>query len=177
MSDFALAFPSRRDYLGALSLPIAVLILIPGIILWLSDGFPLDPYHVFSFYAKPGLALITIGSVMMLLCILHFSKTGNGTLAPWAPTQKLVVTGLYSYVRNPMILGVLIILLGEAVYFTSLYVLVWFLFLFVGNHVYFIKSEEPGLVKRFGQDYIKYQENVTRWIPRRTAWNPESAAE
>jgi protein-S-isoprenylcysteine O-methyltransferase Ste14 len=99
-----------------------------------------------------------------------FSNIGEGTLAPWAPTQKLVVVGIYRYMRNPMITGVLFALLGEWIVLSNYALFLWFLFFFLGNHVYFIKSEEPGLVARFGEEYELYRENVPRWLPRRTPW-------
>ncbi len=172
-----MTYPSRWDYLGALSLPFIVLILVPGIILWLTGGFPIDPMHLFSITYEIGLGTITAGAIIVVLCIRDFSEIGKGTLAPWAPTQELVVTGLYRYVRNPMIMGVLVVIVGESLYFASPYLFLWFLFFLVGNHIYFIKSEEPGLVKQFGQEYIVYCENVPRWIPRRTPWSPESKYE
>jgi protein-S-isoprenylcysteine O-methyltransferase Ste14 len=102
-----------------------------------------------------------------------FSRIGEGTLAPWAPTKHIVVTGLYRHVRNPMISGVLIALLGEAILFSSFSIFLWFILASIVNHVYFIKSEEPGLLARFGDEYRVYWENVPRWIPRRTPWYPE----
>jgi protein-S-isoprenylcysteine O-methyltransferase Ste14 len=94
---------------------------------------------------------------------------GNGTLAPWNPPQYLVIQGVYRHVRNPMIAGIFFILLGEAVVAASLPLLVWFLVFVVINSLYIPLSEEPGLVKRFGSDYLTYKQNVPRWIPRSRA--------
>ena len=104
-----------------------------------------------------------------------FMNVGRGTLAPWAPPKKLVVIGRYCYVRNPMISGVLIALLGESVVFGSIAIFSWFILFFVINHVYFIHSEEPGLVKRFGSEYLSYRNNVPRWIPRLSPWKSKSS--
>ena len=101
-----------------------------------------------------------------------FANIGKGTLAPWAPAQHLVVVGIYRYMRNPMITGVLLSLLGEAIILSNYAVFLWFLFFFIGNHIYFIKSEEPDLLKRFGPEYVEYFENVPRWLPRSTPWTP-----
>lgn len=102
---------------------------------------------------------------------LHTLETlGRGTLAPWDPTNKLVVEGVYAYVRNPMISGVSFVVLGESVLLGSLWVFVWFVIVIIVNTIYFKLSEEPGLVKRFGKDYQEYRSNVPMWVPRLKAW-------
>ena len=90
---------------------------------------------------------------------------GNGTIMPWDPTRKLVVAGDYRYVRNPMILSVITIEVGEALLFASIWLGLIALLFFAINHVYYF-SEEPGLEKRFGQEYLVYKNNVPRWFPR-----------
>ncbi len=72
-----------------------------------------------------------------------------------------------------MISSVLIILLGEALIFSSIELFALFIFFFILNHIYFVYSEEPGLIKRFGDDYVEYMKNVPRWIPRLTPWEKE----
>jgi protein-S-isoprenylcysteine O-methyltransferase Ste14 len=119
-----------------------------------------------------GFTVLVIGLLLLIRCIRMFSSMGEGTLAPWAPTQKLVVEGVYRYMRNPMITGVLLALLGEVIILSNYAVFLWFLFFSLGNHIYFVKSEEPGLVARFGEKYEVYRENVPRWLPRRTPWSP-----
>lgn len=79
--------------------------------------------------------------------------------------------GVYRYVRNPMITGVMLVLLAESLFFGSLALFAWFAFFTVGNLIYIPLSEEPGLLRRFGDDYERYQEHVPRWIPRRRAWD------
>src|SRR5215470_14577043 len=88
------------------------------------------------------------------------------------PTQKLVVRGVYRFVRNPMISGVLSILLGEAALFASPALLWWFVVAAAVNIVYIPLSEERGLERRFGDDYLAYKRNVPRWIPRLKPWIP-----
>jgi protein-S-isoprenylcysteine O-methyltransferase Ste14 len=99
-----------------------------------------------------------------------FATIGKGTLAPWTPTRKLVVRGVYRHVRNPMISGVFCILLGEALLFGSPNLFTWFMIFVLINITYIPLFEEPGLEKRFGQDYLIYKKNVPRWIPRRKPW-------
>jgi protein-S-isoprenylcysteine O-methyltransferase Ste14 len=110
------------------------------------------------------------GLVLMIATIRLFVTVGKGTLAPWEPPQKLVVRGVYRYVRNPMISGVGLVLLGESVLTASLPLCGWFLVFLAVNSVYIPLSEEPGLVKRFGEEYLNYKQNVPRWIPRLTPW-------
>ena len=100
-------------------------------------------------------------------------KIGKGTLVPLDPPKNLIVAGVYRYVRNPMIIGALTLIFGEALIFASIGLFVLFLIIFTVNHIYFVYSEEPGLTKRFGKDYIEYKKNVPRWIPRLTPWEKE----
>jgi protein-S-isoprenylcysteine O-methyltransferase Ste14 len=119
-----------------------------------------------------GCALIAAGLALWVWTLRLFMRIGNGTLAPWDPTRHLVITGPYSRVRNPMITAVFAVLLGEAALFGSPALLIWCA-LFLGiNWVYFVLYEEPGLERRFGDDYRTYRRNVPRWIPRRTPWTP-----
>jgi len=117
-----------------------------------------------------GLLLATCGLLLFLYTVFLFRKAGKGTLAPWAPTQKLVISGPYNYCRNPMISGVLFILTGEALVLNSPGILIWAGIFFLVNTVYFIGMEEPGLEKRFGEAYRQYKKNVPRWIPRLTPY-------
>ncbi|MHA2426195.1 MAG: methyltransferase family protein, partial [Candidatus Thorarchaeota archaeon] len=123
-------------------------------------------------YFITGILFIVAGLILLVGTIRLFALVGDGTLSPLHPTKYIVSEGVYRHVRNPMIIGVLLILLGESIIFYSVFLFGWFLFFFTGNHVYFIKSEEPGLVKRFGDGYLIYKENVPRWIPRKTPWSP-----
>jgi len=119
-----------------------------------------------------GAALVVLGLALIVQTIRLFSSLGEGTLAPWDPTQKLVVRGVYRFVRNPMISGVLSILLGEAALFASPALLWWFVVAAAVNIVYIPLSEERGLERRFGDAYLEYKRNVPRWIPRLKPWIP-----
>jgi protein-S-isoprenylcysteine O-methyltransferase Ste14 len=122
-----------------------------------------------------GVICLCLGLVLMTATIRMFATVGKGTLAPWEPPQRLVVRGIYRHVRNPMISGVLFVLLGESVLTASLPVFQWFLVVGVINAVYIPLSEEPGLVNRFGEEYLTYKRNVPRWIPRLTPWEGDPA--
>jgi protein-S-isoprenylcysteine O-methyltransferase Ste14 len=170
---------SYRSQIVSFSLPFGVLIVIPTCLIVLSNdyvlGWGFDPVDIFLLLL--GISLIVFGAALLIVCIRMFARIGNGTLAPWAPTQNLVVGGLYRRARNPMISGVLIVILGESIFFSSLPIFVWFILALLVNHIYFIKSEEPGLIARFGDEYRNYMEHVPRWIPRRTPWYPEPKQE
>ncbi len=119
-----------------------------------------------------GLALIAAGVALWTWTVRLFARIGKGTLAPWDPTRRLVIAGPYRYLRNPMISAVLCVLLGEATLFGSPALLIWFGAFFAINWVGFVVYEEPGLVRRFGDEYREYRRNVPRWLPRRTPWTP-----
>jgi len=118
-----------------------------------------------------------IGTVFGLLSFRLVIKIGNGTIMPWDPTKKLVVVGLYGFVRNPMILSILVILFGEAVAFASDAIFILAAAFFIANTLYFRFSEEPGLEKRFGKEYLEYKRNVPRWMPRVTPWRPQQGSQ
>lgn len=124
-----------------------------------------------------GLLFILSGLALAVHTVRLFLRYGEGTTAPWDPTKRLVVRGAYRHVRNPMITGVLFILLGEGLATGSKYILAWFVFFFLMNHLYFIFSEEPGLKKRLGEPYVRYKGNVPRWVPRLKPYVPEDDAD
>ena len=121
-----------------------------------------------------GLFIMCIGLYVMTLTISSFIRIGKGTLAPWSPTRKLVISGMYGHVRNPMISGVLIVLIGESIAILSLNIFIWAVIFFIINNIYFIIYEEPNLEKRFGDEFKEYKKNVPRWIPRLKPFVPDS---
>jgi protein-S-isoprenylcysteine O-methyltransferase Ste14 len=153
-----------RHVASILLLPGVVTVGIPALLLW-RTGAELGWLSLF------GMPLIAVGLLLVTATIRLFASVGRGTLAPWDPTTRLVVRGPYSYVRNPMISGVLFILLGEAALFGSVQLLVWFAAVLAVNAVYLPLVEEPGLHRRFGDDYVTYQAQVPRWLPRPRRWN------
>jgi protein-S-isoprenylcysteine O-methyltransferase Ste14 len=162
-----------RQALAIVLLPGTVTILVPILILTGGRG-PIVGWGLPGALALvpvlAGVALIAAGVALWALTVRLFGTVGEGTLAPWDPTRRLVVQGPYAYVRNPMITGVLAVLLGEAALFGSPALAVWFWTFFVLNAAWFVVYEEPGLVDRFGAEYREYRRNVPRWIPRRTPW-------
>jgi protein-S-isoprenylcysteine O-methyltransferase Ste14 len=147
------------------SLPFTALILFP---LFIEPDISIK--NVFAFAI--GLAIIVAGLFVMVLMISAFIRIGKGTLAPWSPTKKLVVYGIYRHVRNPMIMSVMTVLLGEALAILSLNILVWALAFFAINHLWFLVFEEPDLEDRFGNEYRQYKAAVPRWIPKWKGYDP-----
>jgi protein-S-isoprenylcysteine O-methyltransferase Ste14 len=93
-----------------------------------------------------------------------------GTPAPIAPTQNLVVTGLYRYVRNPIYVALVAVILGQAVLFGDQRLLGYGVLVWLAFHAFVVGYEEPALVRRFGTEYEDFRANVPRWIPRLTPW-------
>ncbi|MCP3983102.1 MAG: isoprenylcysteine carboxylmethyltransferase family protein [bacterium] len=153
-----------------LVLPFNVLVTVPAVLMWWSHDTSWPEVGML----RGGLAAgcFGIGLTLMVTTIRLFSREGHGTLAPWAPTQKLVIRGPYRFVRNPMISGVLFNLLGEALLLGSWILAAWFACFFLGNAIYLPLSEEAGLAKRFGAAYEHYRRAVPRWLPRITPYDP-----
>jgi len=108
---------------------------------------------------------ITLGAALLIACIVEFARSGRGTLSPVDPPRRLVVRGLYRYVRNPMYLSVTTIVLGEALLTRSSALLVYWMIFFGAANLFVIAYEEPFLRRRFGASYEAYTRRVGRWIP------------
>ena len=149
-------------------LPFTVTIIIPSYIFRNEQSFVPDTILI----KAAGAILMGLGLLLFAMTLRLFISTGKGTLAPWDPPQNLIVKGPYRHCRNPMICGVLFILVGESFLFRSADILTWAGTFFIINNIYFLVYEEPGLLKRFGSDYEKYKKNVPRWIPKWSPYNP-----
>ena len=124
--------------------------------------------------AVAGLVVVALGLAALVACFVQFVREGHGTPAPITPTEKLVVGGLYRWVRNPMYLAVGAIILGQAVAFASIGVLIWF-GVFVAAVVSFVTVyEQPILRSTYGPSYDAYCRAVPGWWPRLTPWDGES---
>ncbi len=113
-----------------------------------------------------GIILLSIGIAIYLSCAWEFAYHGLGTPAPIDPPKVLVARGLHKFVRNPMYLGVLAILLGEATLFRSRDLLVYMACFGLAAHLFVVFYEEPTLRRQFGQAYEDYFRTVPRWVPR-----------
>lgn len=113
--------------------------------------------------AVPAGICILIGAAIYLRCAWDFAVEGLGTPAPIDPPKKLVVTGLYRWFRNPMYQGVLLILLGECLWFRDIALSIYTAAFAVLFHIFVVFYEEPILRNRFGASYIDYCRQVPRW--------------
>src|SRR5262245_44750711 len=117
-----------------------------------------------------GGALAAFGTLILIDSFARFALKGLGTPAPVFPTKHLVVDGLYRYVRNPMYVGVVAAILGQALMFASPALLIYGLIVWLGFHIFVSGYEEPTLRETFGAEYEEFCKNVRRWIPRLTPW-------
>jgi len=148
-------------------LPIIVLIIVP---LCIEKDITIKFLPAFIL----GVIIMVIGLYAITMTVSSIIRVGKGTLAPWSPSRHLVIVGMYGYVRNPMILGVLTVLIGESVAILSYRILIWAACFFVINTIWFLVFEEPNLEKKFGDEYRKYKKNVPRWVPRLRPFKPDS---
>ncbi len=110
--------------------------------------------------------VIVIGLFLMIWSVVHFVRV-KGTPVPFNPPPKLVTTGLYAHVRNPMLTGVFVLLFGLGVLFRSISLICIFTPLFILLNVWEVKAvEEPELERRLGKDYVEYKKRVPMFIPR-----------
>ena len=122
----------------------------------------------------PGIIIVAFGACVLLWCARDFFVSGKGTVAPWDPPKTLVVVGLYKFVRNPIYLGDLFLVLGWSIYFTSPLLLLYAIFLSLFFHGGVIYREEPWLESQFQEQWQIYKKNVRRWLPRVKPWQQSS---
>lgn len=144
---------------------------LAGLVPWAITGWQVKA----SEFALPaaqavGTVVTGVGALMLIDSFARFALKGLGTPAPVFPTKRLVVDGLYRYVRNPMYVGVVSAILGQALMFASPALLVYGVLLWLGFHLFVMGYEEPTLRESFGREYEEFCSNVRRWIPRLTPW-------
>ena len=117
-----------------------------------------------------GVFLIAVGLPVLLDSFARFALQGLGTPAPVFPTRHLVVSGLYRYVRNPMYVAVVTLILGQGLFFRSIRVLEYGIAVWVGFYLFVLLYEQPTLRKTFGHEYEEFCANVPGWIPHLRPW-------
>ena len=165
-----------RHLAAILLLPFVVTVIVPRWLLssWGHADTHWPPASTLGTLGRVLAALLlVVGLALFTWCVSLFARVGRGTLAPWDPTRRLVAVGPYRHVRNPMITGVGCVLAAEALFLGSRVLAMWLGAFALFNHVYFLVSEEPGLVRRFGASYEAYRAAVPRWIPRLRPWRGE----
>jgi protein-S-isoprenylcysteine O-methyltransferase Ste14 len=166
----AQAASPARAWIGTIVFLLLAPGVVAGLIPWLITGWRWHDWAGAVWIVVPiAWIMIAAGAAFLLHAFALFARH-RGTPAPVAPTETLVVTGVYRFVRNPMYLAVLAIILGQALLFGSWWLLVYaaiVLAAFVG----FVKVyEEPTLTDTYGQPYLEYRRHVPGWWPRLTPW-------
>jgi len=157
--------------LGSAIFFVAVPSLMAGVVPWLITGWAFQPPFLGSVATRGvGAVLILAGLRGLLDSFRRFAMEGLGTPAPIAPTEKLVITGLYRYVRNPMYVAVLAIILGQWLLFADWRLLIYGAAFWLITHIFVVAYEEPTLRESFGAAYDAYRQGVPRWLPRFNAW-------
>lgn len=153
---------------------ILFLLLAPGVVVglvpWLISGWRWYNWDGVAWVVVPIAWTAIAAGVVFLLHAFTLFALHHGTPAPVAPTETLVVTGAYRFVRNPMYLSVLTIILGQALLFGS-WSLVLYAVIALAAVVGFVKVyEEPTLTSTYGEEYLNYRRKVPGWWPRLTPW-------
>lgn len=145
-----------RALAAFLALPGIVAGLVPALIRHVESGR--DQGY------RAGWYLLTIGLLVLLACVREFYTAGKGTLAPWSPPRHLVTSGLYRYSRNPMYLGVLLILSGWAIGAASMGLAAYAGALGLAFQLRILYYEEPVLQRLFGEAWLAYRQTTRRWL-------------
>jgi protein-S-isoprenylcysteine O-methyltransferase Ste14 len=164
-----------RHLVSVAILPGTAVVLVPA---WVARRYRVQPSWPNSLFewmlVFAGVAVVVPGVLLFFSSLRQFFSTGKGTLAPWDPPRRFVVTGPYRYVRNPMISGVIFMLFGLALLLRSTPHAAWAGTFVLLNAIYIPLFEEPDLARRFGPDYDEYRTHVRRFLPRLTPWKFES---
>ncbi len=147
-----------RALLAFLALPVVVGGLFP----WLLSG--IDGWRTRG--TALGWPILLFGVCVLLWCVRDFYVIGKGTLAPWDPPKKLVIIGLYRFMRNPMYLGVLGCVAGWSLIAGSPLLAAYTCALAIGFHLRVLFYEEPTLTQQFGAEWMHYLATVNRWLPK-----------
>lgn len=145
---------------------------VVGVIPWLITRWELPDFGALGRALQGvGVLLIGAGLVPLVHAFVQFAKAG-GTPVPVAPPQRLVVTGFNRFVRNPMYVGLIVVVLGQALLFGSLGLVVYAVVIWAVTASFARVYEEPTLARQFGREYDAYRHNVRAWIPRAHPWMP-----
>jgi protein-S-isoprenylcysteine O-methyltransferase Ste14 len=139
--------------------PTIVAGLVPWLLTrWHADGQPLALRIL-------GAAILVAGATLVLETTTRFALQGRGTPAPWAPPERFVARGSYRLTRNPMYVGVIALIVGQALLLGREVLFAWAAAAWLLFHLFVVLEEEPGLRRRFGTAYEDYCARVARWLP------------
>lgn len=137
---------------------------LPGMVAFVIPVLLITPAARRHWVDPWGLPPLLLGIVVLGLTVREFYVAGRGTLAPWSPPRRLVKTGLYRYSRNPMYVGVLLILCGWAIGLRSWPLAVYAAGVAIAVHVRVLTHEEPFLARAHPGDWPAYRARVARWV-------------
>jgi protein-S-isoprenylcysteine O-methyltransferase Ste14 len=162
---------SRKAIAAAGSVTFLVLVpgVVAGVIPWLLTGWEMNDAPLVVRIA--GGALVAGGAAFLLHAFARFVIEGVGTPAPVAPTERLVVGGVYRYVRNPMYLAVAATICGQALLLGQWGLLAYAAVFVAVVATFVITYEEPTLEAQFGAEYEAYRRAVPGWLPRLHPWS------
>jgi protein-S-isoprenylcysteine O-methyltransferase Ste14 len=147
-------------------------VLVPGTVAGLAPWLITHwESHAGTVERVGGAVLVVAGLVPLVAAFIEFARSG-GTPAPTAPTQRLVVSGFNRYVRNPMYVGVVAVIAGQALLFGNLAVLAYAAAVWLTTAAFVRLYEEPTLERRFGSAYQSYRRAVRAWLPRVRPYDP-----
>jgi protein-S-isoprenylcysteine O-methyltransferase Ste14 len=145
--------------------------VVAGMVPWLLTGWRAERALLgFEVGRLAGGLAVIIGVAILVDCFSRFALEGRGTPAPVAPTVRLVASGLYRYVRNPMYVGVLAVIVGQSFLLGRVVLLVYAALVWLAFHTFVVVYEEPTLARQFGRSYDAYRTHVPRWLPRLDPW-------
>ena len=144
---------------------------------WISRWRFGPPLLGFAALRAVGAVLIVAGVAVLLESFWRFATKGLGTPAPILPTRRLVVSGLYRYVRNPMYLAVAAMIVGQALFFGSVRLLEYGALVWLAFHLFVLLYEEPTLTAAYPAEYPVFRAHVPRWVPRLHPWENRVNAE
>lgn len=158
---------------GTLAFFVAAPVTVAGWIPYAIAGWTVGPPLLGTPALRAvGVAMLAAGAAALVDCFARFALLGRGTPAPVAPTESLVVSGLYRYMRNPMYVAVLTVIVGQALLLGSVAVLWYAGLVWAAAFAFVVFYEEPTLRQQFGISFEEYRAHVPRWIPRLTPWCP-----
>jgi len=153
--------------LGSLAFLVAAPGMVAGLVPYLITGWRRQPALLGLEMGRVlGALLVAAGAASVVHSFARFALEGRGTPAPVAPTETLVVSGQYRWVRNPMYVAVVSMVLGQALLLGSARLLWYALGLAALFHAFVLGYEEPTLARRYGESYARYRATVNRWVPR-----------
>ncbi|MET0753252.1 MAG: isoprenylcysteine carboxylmethyltransferase family protein [Pyrinomonadaceae bacterium] len=150
-----------KTILWSIFVPGTLTTFVPFLIISKFENYSFE----LSYFRYFGIIPILFGVLLYSWCAWNFTFTGEGTPAPFDAPKKVVAIGAYKFVRNPMYVAVVTILLGEAIFFESPSLAVYALILFSIFHIWILIYEEPILRKKFGTSYEEYCGKISRWLP------------